>query len=85
VCEWVVRRCTRVNETTSTAGEAGSREARKSQEVADWNASAEGKQFVTRVSEHWDEASIAAGTDRAEAQAAAQRTTAFYTGEGPAA
>ncbi len=27
----------------------------------------------------WCDASIAAGTDRAEAQAAADRTTAFYT------
>src|SRR5262249_28991872 len=53
------------------------------QEVADWNASNDGKQFVRQVSQRWCAASIAAGTDRAEAEAAAQRTTAFYTGEPP--
>ncbi len=54
------------------------------QAVADWNASSEGKQFVRQVSERWSAASIAAGTGAAEAQAAADRTTAFYTGEPPA-
>lgn len=42
----------------------------------------QGKQFITQASERWGEASIAAGTDKAEAQAAADRTTAFYTGAG---
>jgi uncharacterized protein YndB with AHSA1/START domain len=49
-------------------------------EVAAWNVSDEGKQFVSLSSQQWCEASIAAGTDRAAAQASADRTTAFYTG-----
>jgi uncharacterized protein YndB with AHSA1/START domain len=52
--------------------------------VAAWQASDDGRQFVRLSSERWAEASIAAGTDAAEAQAAAARTTDFYTGE-PAA
>jgi uncharacterized protein YndB with AHSA1/START domain len=53
------------------------------QEVAAWMASAGGRQFMTASSEHWCEASIAAGTDEAGARAAAGRTTAFYTGTSP--
>ena len=49
------------------------------QEFAAWSASEEGKQFVSLSSQKWCDASAAAGTDRAEAQAAADRTTAFYT------
>jgi uncharacterized protein YndB with AHSA1/START domain len=52
-------------------------------EVADWSASAEGKQFITLSSERWGEASRLAGTDAGEARAAAERTTAFYTGAEP--
>ncbi len=48
-------------------------------EVAAWTASADGKAFVTSSSERWRDASIAAGTDPAEAKAAAERTTAAYT------
>jgi len=33
----------------------------------------------------WGEAAVAAGDDAADAQAAADRTTAFYTGAEPAA
>ena len=47
-----------------------------------WMASPEGKEFMRRCSEDWCRASIAGGTDQAAATAAAQRTTAFYTGEG---
>ena len=36
--------------------------------------------FITLSSARWGEASIAGGTDAAAARAAAQRTTAFYTG-----
>ena len=43
--------------------------------------SPEGKAFMTGSSEAWGQAAVAAGTDRDAAQAAAQRTTAFYTGE----
>jgi len=49
------------------------------QQFAAWSASEEGKQFVSLSSQKWCDASVAAGTDRAEAQAAADRTTAFYT------
>jgi hypothetical protein len=39
------------------------------------------QQFVRAVSEHWAEASTAAGTPQDDARAAARRTTAFYLGE----
>jgi uncharacterized protein YndB with AHSA1/START domain len=52
--------------------------------VEAWQTSAEGREFARLSSEQWAQASIAAGTDPAQAQAAAGRTTDFYTGE-PAA
>jgi uncharacterized protein YndB with AHSA1/START domain len=52
--------------------------------VEAWQASDDGRHFVRLSSERWAQASIAAGTDAAEAQAAAERTTDFYSGE-PAA
>jgi uncharacterized protein YndB with AHSA1/START domain len=55
------------------------------QAAAAWPASDDGKAFVTRSSEDWSRASIAAGTDRDAATAAAKRTTAFYTGSEPPA
>lgn len=54
-------------------------------EGAAWAASAEGKEFMTLSSRRWFEASVAAGTPRAEAQAAADRTTAAYTADPEAA
>jgi uncharacterized protein YndB with AHSA1/START domain len=48
-------------------------------EVAAWTASDDGKRFVTLSSRTWGDASIAAGTDRAAAAAARDRTTAAYT------
>jgi uncharacterized protein YndB with AHSA1/START domain len=54
------------------------------QAVEAWQASDEGRQFVRLSSDRWAQASIAAGTDAGAAQAAAARTTDFYTGE-PAA
>jgi uncharacterized protein YndB with AHSA1/START domain len=63
----------------TSGGEQLDREA-----VAAWQASDDGRQFVRESSERWAEASIAAGTDAAEARAAAERTTDFYTGEPPA-
>jgi uncharacterized protein YndB with AHSA1/START domain len=45
-----------------------------------WQASDEGRAFLTASSDAWCEASIAAGTDAAAARAAAARTTDFYTG-----
>ncbi|HEV8563002.1 MAG TPA: SRPBCC family protein [Actinophytocola sp.] len=44
-----------------------------------WLVSDEGREFVTASSDGWYEASMAAGTDPAEARAAADRTTAAYT------
>jgi uncharacterized protein YndB with AHSA1/START domain len=46
-----------------------------------WQASEEARRFYTLSSERWAEASVAAGTPRAEADAAAARTTGFYTGQ----
>ncbi len=43
--------------------------------------SAEGRSFITGSSEGWAQAAIAAGTEPEVANAAAGRTTAFYTGE----
>jgi uncharacterized protein YndB with AHSA1/START domain len=52
------------------------------EEVAAWSASDEGRDFMTRSSRAWCDASIAAGTDPEAAEAAAARTTAAYTGAG---
>jgi len=48
--------------------------------VEAWQTSDEGRQFSGLASDRWAEASIAAGTDPTAAQAAAGRTTDFYTG-----
>lgn len=50
------------------------------QEFMAWSTSEDGRRFVDESSTAWMEASVAAGTDREEAEAAAGRTTAFYTG-----
>lgn len=47
--------------------------------VMAWSISEDGLRFARESSERWRDASIAAGTDPAEATAAAARTTAFYT------
>jgi uncharacterized protein YndB with AHSA1/START domain len=52
-------------------------------ESAAWVASDEGKQFFSLSSQRWCEASVAAGTPEADAQAAADRTTAAYTASAP--
>ncbi|MEV4245603.1 SRPBCC family protein [Streptosporangium canum] len=49
------------------------------QESAAWTASDQGRRFMSLSSRQWCDASIAAGTDGAEARAAADRTTAAYT------
>jgi hypothetical protein len=46
----------------------------------EWMTSPDGVRFVTESSDYWCAASIAAGTPEAAAQAAADRTTAAYTG-----
>ncbi|MEZ4452035.1 MAG: SRPBCC family protein [Nannocystaceae bacterium] len=51
-------------------------------EGAAWARSDEGKAFIRRSSDAWRAASVAAGTDPAEAAKAAAGTTAFYTGDG---
>jgi uncharacterized protein YndB with AHSA1/START domain len=48
--------------------------------VAEWSGSAEGHRFLIASSHAWYEASVAGGTDPAEARAAADHTSAFYTG-----
>ena len=50
--------------------------------AAEWAASEEGRRFMTASSEGWYEADVARGTDPATARPAADRTLAFYTGEG---
>jgi uncharacterized protein YndB with AHSA1/START domain len=47
-----------------------------------WSASPDGLAFVRGSSDGWGRASIAAGTPASYAEAAAERTTAFYTGNG---
>ena len=47
---------------------------------AAWSASEEGRRFLAASSDAWCEANMAFGTDPAAARAAADRTTAFYTG-----
>jgi uncharacterized protein YndB with AHSA1/START domain len=56
-------------------------EAPERDAVEAWQASEDGRHFVRLSSERWAEASIAAGTDATQAQAAAARTTDFYSGE----
>ncbi|MCW2915131.1 MAG: hypothetical protein JWN52_3199 [Actinomycetia bacterium] len=53
------------------------------QESAAWAASDQGRQFMSLSSRRWCDASIAAGTNEADAQAAADRTTAAYTATAP--
>jgi uncharacterized protein YndB with AHSA1/START domain len=48
--------------------------------VAAWSASDEGRGFLTASSNGWYQAGVAFGTAPAAARAAADRTTAFYTG-----
>ncbi|HEX3623661.1 MAG TPA: SRPBCC family protein [Acidimicrobiales bacterium] len=45
-----------------------------------WSASDEGRRFIALSSQRWCDADVAAGADPADAQAAADRTTAAYTG-----
>jgi uncharacterized protein YndB with AHSA1/START domain len=47
--------------------------------AAEWTASAEGREFITRCSDRWYEADVAGGADPDRARAAADRTTAAYT------
>jgi len=58
-------------------------EAVDAQAAMAWMASEEGKHFISLSSEQWCEAHVAFGADEAEARAAADRTTAAYTGATP--
>lgn len=49
-------------------------------EAAAWAVSEDGHRFLAGSSDAWCAASVAFGTDPARARAAADRTTAFYTG-----
>jgi hypothetical protein len=49
------------------------------EEVLAWQTSGEGREFVASLSAQWAEASIAFGTDPAEARAAQERVTEAYT------
>lgn len=49
-------------------------------EIATWSTSAEGREFMAASSDGWYAANVAFGADPSEARAAADRTTAFYTG-----
>lgn len=53
----------------------------KPEEAMAWMVSDEGREFTRQSSAAWRDASVAAGTDPEAASAAADRTTAFYTGE----
>lgn len=50
---------------------------------ATFGATPNGKAYISRSSEEWGRAHIAAGQDRDHAVAAARRTAAFYTDEAP--
>jgi uncharacterized protein YndB with AHSA1/START domain len=56
------------------------REAVDPAKMAEWSTSEEGQRFLIASSDAWCQASVASGTDPAQARAAADRTTAFYTG-----
>jgi uncharacterized protein YndB with AHSA1/START domain len=62
------------------AGHLGAAASVSPAEGAAWAASEEGKQFITLSGERWQAASVSAGTAPADAQAAADRTLAAYTG-----
>jgi uncharacterized protein YndB with AHSA1/START domain len=53
------------------------------QAAAAWSTSDEGRQFMSLSSRRWCDASVAAGADEVDARAAADRTTAAYTGVAP--
>lgn len=55
-------------------------EAADPQAGMEWTTSPDGKRFMQESSGRWCDASIAAGTDPDAARAAAERTTAAYTG-----
>ncbi|MEH1015377.1 SRPBCC family protein [Micromonospora sp. CPCC 206060] len=65
------------------AGHLGTGESVTPETAATWVGSDQGREFMTLSSARWGEASAAAGTDAEQARAAADRTTAAYTGTPP--
>jgi uncharacterized protein YndB with AHSA1/START domain len=63
---------------------AGDGAAVDSGEFMAWSASEDGKRLIALSSDGWCAAHIASGEDAAVARAAADRTTAAYTGAAPA-
>lgn len=55
------------------------------QEADGWEKTDAGHRFITTSSARWAEASVEYGTPRADAEAARDRTTAFFLGEEPPA
>jgi uncharacterized protein YndB with AHSA1/START domain len=62
---------------------AGSGDLPERNAIEAWQLSEEGLEFTRRSSDGWADANVAAGTEPEAAQAAAARTTAFYSGEQP--
>ena len=56
--------------------------ARSPEADAAWMASEDAKRFLRMSSDDWGRAAVAAGEDEARARARAERTRAFYCGEG---
>ena len=54
-------------------------------EADGWESTDQGRRFITDSSAAWAEAGITSGTPRDQAEAARDRTTAFFLGEGPGA
>ena len=50
-------------------------------DIVEFATSSDGRTFIAGSSDGWAHAAVAAGTDAEVADAAARRTTAFYTGE----
>jgi uncharacterized protein YndB with AHSA1/START domain len=67
--------------TAATTGEPSAADGPPG--AAAWLASEDGRRFIADSSQRWCEASIAAGTDPTDAQAAAARTTTAYTAAPP--
>jgi uncharacterized protein YndB with AHSA1/START domain len=61
-------------------GHLGDGAAVKPEDGMAWVASSDGREFIGLSSDAWCQASVDAGTPPEQARAAADRTTAFYTG-----
>jgi hypothetical protein len=50
-------------------------------QATEWPTTQDGKEFISRNSDEWCRASVAAGSPEPAAREAASRATAFYTGQ----